>query len=49
MLKKIFRKNEALGEYFDGLKLIYQEDMLLVINYERRYSKKDKRKSTCFA
>ena len=35
MLNKLFRKNETLGEYFNGLKLIYQENILLVINYDR--------------
>ena len=35
MLKKLFKRNEVLGEYFNGLKLIYQEDTLLIINYER--------------
>lgn len=35
MFKKLFKRNEVLGEYFNGLKLIYQEDTLLIINYER--------------
>ena len=35
MLKKLFRKNEMVAEYFNELKIIYQQDTLMVINYER--------------
>lgn len=38
MLKKLFRKNEVVAEYFNELKIIYQQDTILVINYEQIHS-----------
>ena len=38
MLKKLFKKNETVAEYFNELKIIYQQDMILVINYEQIHS-----------
>ena len=35
MLLKLFRKNETIAPYFNELKVIYQQDTILVINYDK--------------